>query len=127
MTMLFHAHSGFRYLVLLLGVAAVLWDGVALVRGKGFGRVARILGSVFVGLLDLQILLGLILLWTIPFYPALYGHVVTMLLAGVLAHGLSIANRRRQEPGPGLALLAAALPLVLVVLGILAIGRPVLG
>lgn len=127
MSTLFYAHSGLRYLVLLAGTLLLAWSLYGGLRGGTPDRGARILGAVFVGLLDLQVLLGLLLLWQIPFYAALSGHIVMMLAAAIIAHVLSLLNRRRPRPSWGLALAMALVPLLLVVGGIMAIGRPVLG
>lgn len=137
MEMLFHAHSGLRYLVLLAGAVAL---GFALAGWLGrtpFGRAGRLAGAAFVGLLDLQVVLGLATLLTRPFYGALIGHIVLMLLAAVLGHvGLRLARvRSGVRPGgatppprrvwtPLLASVLAAL--AAIVLGILAIGRDIL-
>ena len=127
--MWFLAHSGLRYLVLALGLSSAIGSTVALVRGRPAGRVARILRMAFVGLLDLQVLLGVIVLLTRPFLPAVLGHLALMVGAAAVAHGASIAIKRRPEPdrSTGLALVAVALPLALIVAGILALGRPIVG
>jgi hypothetical protein len=90
-------------------------------------KKVRILGSSFAGLLDTQILLGLVLLgagW--PFRPMLWGHLALMLLAAVLAHVLLVINRKRPQPGFLLPLIAVGGALLLIVGGILAIGRGVM-
>jgi hypothetical protein len=124
---LFHAHSGLRYLVLLAAVVAAGYSIFGWVQARGYDRPARVLGSVFVGLLDVQILLGLALLVVWPFYPALIGHITLMGLALVVAHATSIGNRRRPEgPTHPRQVVGIALTLLIVIAGILAIGRPVL-
>jgi hypothetical protein len=126
--MLFYAHSGLRYLVLLTGLIALVYFASGLATKRPVGKPVRILGSSFAGLLDLQILLGIGLLgsgW--PFYPALWGHLAMMLLASALAHVLLVVNRRRANPGYVLPLIAVAGALVLIIGGILAISRNVVG
>lgn len=127
--MLFHAHSGVRYLLLLAGGAALAYLAQATMRSEPFTRASRILMAIFTGLLDLQILLGLLLLTVIPFYGALAGHLVLMFAAAFVAHAVSIANRNRppERQSNSLLLAGAVGALVLVVLGILAIGRPIFG
>lgn len=129
MMLLFRTHSGLRYLVLLAAIAATLWLVAALVRGQAFDRTARVLVAIFTGALDLQVLLGLLLLPLWPFYPALIGHITLMLLSAVAAHGLGLANKRRPEAARSnlLGLACVLVPLALVVGGILAIGRPLVG
>lgn len=125
---LFYLHSGLRYLVLLVGLVAVVYFASGLAMKRPVGKPVRILGSSFAGLLDTQVLLGLVLLgsgW--PFYPALWGHLSMMVLAAVFAHVLLVVNRRRAQPGWLLPLLAVGGALLLILGGILAIGRNVVG
>ena len=128
MNMLFHAHSGLRYLVLL---AAVLAIG-ALVYGLATGRplrATRALTAAFTGLLDLQVLLGIAMVIGGVMYDALTGHLVMMVLAVVAAHGASImANRAATEHKERvIRLVGILLALCLIAGGIMAIGRGVLG
>lgn len=126
MAILFHAHSGLRYLVLLAGVVAVIYYLVALVRRSAFTRRSRLPLTILVGLLDVQILLGLVLLVTRPFFPAIIGHLTMMIFAAAVAHAASIANKRRPETerSHGIALAGTILALASIAAGILAIGRP---
>lgn len=124
---LFHAHSGLRYLVLAAGSLAAVYALVGVIRRARYGAPAQTLNRIFVGLLDLQVLLGIVLLFVRAYYPALTGHVVMMVLAAVVAHGFARANRRR-PPGSqsfGFMLLGTVLALGLIVGGIMAIGRSV--
>src|SRR5690606_23357416 len=61
MQMLFGAHSGVRYLVLLIGIIAVIYYAYAVITKKHDETKSRVLGSVFTGVLDLQGLLGILL------------------------------------------------------------------
>jgi len=128
MNALFHAHSGLRYLVLLAAFAAL----VALAYDLGtrrYSRAARVLPTVFTGLLDLQILLGAALVMGGRFPDAVVGHLVLMLLAAVVAHGSSIVARRAADDRRELVIRLAgvALALALIMAGIMAIGRGVFG
>lgn len=129
MTLLFYAHSGLRYLVLLAGIAAVAYLAFALATGRSAERPGRILTSTFVGFLHLQVLLGLLLMVTGIFYGALMGHLVMMLLAAVVAQGAASMARRSTDPGRALRLRLAgvAVALFLIVGGVMAIGRSVFG
>lgn len=128
MTILFHAHSGLRYLVLLAGAVALVLLAIAIVRGRGSGRIEGIATAIFVGLLDLQIVLGLLLLLGGRRPAGIVGHLALMVGAALVAH-IGSRGERRRPPGtrPTLALAAVAGALALVALGILAIGRPVVG
>lgn len=121
MEMIFHAHSGLRYLVLLAGGVATIWFAWGWLAGKRYRGVATIVMRSFVGLLDLQILLGLILLFAGWRPPGIGGHAVLMVIAAVAAHLASAANRRSEEPGYSAPLVGVLLSMALVVGGILAI------
>ena len=124
---LFHAHSGLRYLVLLAGVLSIGYSLVAAVRSRPWDRTGRILLAALVGVMDLQVLLGLILVFVREFFPALWGHIVLMILAAAVAHIASGVNRRRPTDRQShlTAVLGAAGALILIVAGITAIGRPI--
>jgi heme A synthase len=125
---LFHAHSGLRYLVLLAAVVAIVALAYALTTGRGV-RPAQWLATTFTALLDLQIVLGIALVFGGLFPDAVVGHLALMLLAAVVVHGSSIIGNRsssdRRELGIRLAGIVVAL--ALIVGGIMAIGRSVLG
>jgi hypothetical protein len=125
--MLFGMHSGTRYLVLLAGVVATVIAIAGLARAE-MARGVAVSGRVFLILLDVQVVLGIVLLVVWPFYGALVGHIVMMILAVVAGHGLAVAVKRRPPTArpPALQLAAVLVPLVLVIGGILAIGRPIL-
>ncbi len=127
--MLFYAHSGIRYLVLLSGLIALVWLAQAVAQGTPFDKTSRTVMSIFTGLLDLQILLGLLLLAVIPFYGMLAGHLVMMFAAAFVAHGVVIANRNRspEAQSNGLLLVGVIGTLALIVAGVMAIGRPIFG
>jgi uncharacterized membrane protein YphA (DoxX/SURF4 family) len=122
MDALFAAHSGTRYLVLLVGVIALLWFVWGLGTNRPFSRPAPAIFAVFVGLLDLQALMGIVLLIGRDRPPGIWGHVALMILAVTLAHSMKKSTRR--STGYGRPLLGVAGALALIVVGILAIGRP---
>lgn len=128
MNFLFHAHSGLRYLVLLAAVAALVALAYALTTARPV-RAARILPAAFTGLLDIQILLGAGLVMGGRFPDAVVGHLVLMVLAAVVAHGSSILAKRSRDDRRelGIRLAGIVIALALIVAGILAIGRGVLG
>jgi hypothetical protein len=123
MNVLYAAHSGLRYLVLLAAFFALAVFFVGMVRGQTFGRLHRVAGTAFAGLLHTQVLLGLVMVALGRYYPALIGHLAMMLLAAV---GLQVAlsvNRKRPRPGFTLPMLATVGALGLIVGGVMAIGR----
>jgi hypothetical protein len=56
-----HAHSWLRWIVLLVGLAAIARAIGGRSSGRPWGRADDRLGAAFVGLLDLQLLIGLVL------------------------------------------------------------------
>ncbi len=128
-TFFLQAHSGFRYLILLAGVLTLLYSVYGAVSGRKYDKRMRILSSSFAGLLHLQILLGLALVFSGRFAPILIGHIFMMLFAAAAAQVPVSVMRRRPEgertyPPHGAWALAA---LAMVVLGVMAIGRPLIG
>ena len=126
MNFLFQAHSGLRYLVLLAAVVALAYFVSGLVMKRPVDKGVRILGSIFTGLLDLQIVLGLAMVAMGRFYPQLIGHIAMMLLAAAVTHVLLVLNRKRPSPGYVLPLIAVVVALALIAGGTMAIGRGVL-
>lgn len=122
---LFYAHSGLRYLILLLGLIAAVYFALAIARGRPPARADRTLMSTYVGLLDLQLLIGVALVATGIFYPALSGHLLTMIAAIALAHATSVLARKPGDPSRShkLRLAGVAGSLLLILAGIAAIGR----
>ena len=128
MNILYHAHSGLRYLVLLVGIVAALLFAYGLVTRRPVGA-ARGLTAAFTGLLDLQILLGLGLVLGGVYYGALIGHIVTMVLAAAAAHVSSVMARRGTDERRSLTirLVGVLLTLALIAAGVMAIGRSLFG
>lgn len=124
MDILFSAHSGVRYLVLFSGLIALAWFVWGKAAGRPFTRPAPALLAVFIGLFDIQILLGLALLIGGRRPPGIWGHVALMLSAAVFVHVIN--KRGKREEGCGLPLLGVAGALALILVGILSIGRPIL-
>lgn len=126
MTALYHAHSGLRYLVLIGGIVAVLLFAFGLVtrRPMPFSRGVM---TAYTALLDLQVLLGLALVIAGIWYGALMGHLTMMILAAGAVHGAGIVARRTPDARQALAMRlgGVAASLVLIMFGILAIGRGV--
>jgi hypothetical protein len=125
MTGLFYAHSGLRYLILLLGVVAVVYYALGLSGRQTAPRAGAVLMTAFVGVLDLQVVLGIALVAMGIYYPALMGHMFVMLAAAVVAHGASAMSRRLNDSGKAarIRLAGVVVALLLIVGGISAIGR----
>ena len=128
MNILYHAHSGLRYLVLLAALAALVSLAYALAMGR-MDRSARVLPIAFTGLLDLQVLLGIGLVIGGVFPDAAVGHLVMMVLALVVTHGASVLAKRASTERREMTfrLVGIVLALLLIAGGIMALGRSVLG
>lgn len=123
MSGLFHAHSGLRFLVLLLGALNVVVLGIGLAQKKPFAKVHRILGASFAGALHLQVVLGIAMVLMGRYYPALVGHMIMMIFAAVAAQIAMSTNRRRAEPTLHIPLIGVIVALVCITGGVMAIGR----
>jgi hypothetical protein len=110
-------HSWLRWLVLILGFALLVASARALLRKRKWSSRLENLHKVFLGALDLQFILGLLLyFWLSPIAAAarsnmsvamkeptlrFFGleHVVTMLLAIIVAHvGRVVSKRKSGRP-----------------------------
>lgn len=127
MTMIFYLHSGTRYLVLLAAVAALAYLLFGLATRRDFDKLAGALTGAYVGLLDLQVLVGVVLYLLVPSRPALMGHAIMMLAAVTVGHVTNIINKRRGQKSYGVAFGGVAVSLLLIVGGITAIGRSIIG
>lgn len=124
--MLFQAHSGLRYLVLLAGAVAAVWFLFGWISRKRYGPPAPAALAAFVGLLDLQGLIGVVMYVAGRRAPGIVDHLVVMLGAIVVVHLMAITIKKRPGPiGYGLPLATVALGLALIVLGIRLLGRPI--
>lgn len=97
MNILLHAHSGIRYLVVLFGVATLVYAIYGAATRKPYDKRMRVLGSLFAGSMHLNILLGLGLIMMGRFYPQLAGHIFMMISAAVAAQIVPSVMRRRPE------------------------------
>jgi len=122
---IFHAHSGLRYLVLLAAVVALVVQALGVFGRKPYDRASRTSMAVFSGLLDVQILLGIVMVVLGCFYGALMGHLMMMVLAAGAQHACSVYARKQADPRRAhtVGLVGVVLALLLIVGGIGAIGR----
>ena len=126
---LFSIHSFVRYFVLLAGAGAIITAALGWRTAGLPPRAERALGAAFVGFLDLQVLLGVLLLVSgFPFYGALTGHIFMMLLAAGAAHAGSVIARRREPARSGSPVRFAGflLAVLFIIGGIMAIQRPII-
>ena len=127
--MLLSAHSGLRYLVLLLGLVVIVYAAYGLVTNRPYDTRMRLLATAFTAALDLTALFGLMQLFAGTFYPQLIGHFTMMVMALATTHVVAVVQRRRplanRTYGPHLV--GTAVVLAVISFGILAIGRSIIG
>lgn len=123
-TLLF-IHSWLRWLVVLAGAAAAIRLLVGLIRGSEYDRLSRGLTATFSGLLDLQVLLGVILLlvgwrgYAADGFPVTqFEHLGAMVVATAVSH---LSNRWADRPHRRrflYNLIVVVIALVLIYLGV---------
>lgn len=127
--MLLQAHSGFRYLVLLMALVVMGYALYGMLSKRPYDRQMRVLSAAFTGVIDLTVLLGFANVFTGTFYPQLGGHIVMMILAAAVAHVVHGVMKRRPPEKQTFAphLIGTLVVVGLVAAGIMAIGRPIVG
>lgn len=127
--MLFYAHSGVRYLILLFGGLTLAYALFGVVTRRPFDRRMGLLSMLFAGSLHLQILLGVALLLTGTWGSQVAGHVLTTVFAAVVAQLVPSVMRRRppEERTYAPFVVSTVVALGLVVTGVMALGRPLVG
>jgi hypothetical protein len=122
-----NAHSGLRYLILLLGLIIAVYALAGMARKQPVDKAGLGMLRAWTILLDIQLLLGIITLVTGRFQAQLMGHVVMMIAAIAVAH-LGAVKLKKAEPAArsnGMLLVSALIPLALMIAGIVAIGRAI--
>ena len=79
-------HSVVRWLVVLAALAAIVLNALVWLRGYRNPGMERGIRAAFTGLLDLQVVLGVILLIGLGLLACRIEHAIVMLLAVALAH-----------------------------------------
>ena len=126
MNILLMAHSGIRWLILLVALIAIVKFLIGWLRGGSFKGMDRGLMSGFSGLMDLQATLGIILMLWSGFAGAGFPryrleHALTMIIAAVVAH-MSARWKNADDKTRfrnNLFLIVASLVLVLVGISVL--------
>ncbi|MBE2183099.1 MAG: hypothetical protein IAE89_06720 [Anaerolineae bacterium] len=122
-----YAHSGFRWIVMLAAVVALVYMIYGLVTRRAYDRRAGLVMTIFVRCIEIQWLLGLILIVLKAialggFLPAWWGHLILMTVAVVVAHMYMGFKRRPDNIRYVIGLVAIIAVLVLIILGVMALG-----
>jgi hypothetical protein len=127
MTVLLTIHSITRWLVTLVAVALLVRLVVGLVKKQPFDKTASALTGAFGGLMDTQMLLGLLFLvlgglGKIGFPTDRLEHATIMFLAVVVAHLPAMWKKKDDVVRTRNTLIAVAASLLLVFIGIVPLG-----
>jgi len=119
MDILLMLHSIVRWLIVVVGVVALVKFIIGLVQKSAFGNMDRGLSSGFSGLMDLQVTLGLLYFLITGFgglgFP-LYRieHAVTMFIAVGVAHAPSMFKKAPNKYAVALGAVVGALVLIYI-------------
>lgn len=99
MTILLEIHSILRWVIVIAGLIAIVKFLIGWVQKSEFGKMDRGLSSGFSGLIDLQVVLGLVYFLVtgfggVGFPSSSIEHTVTMLIAAVVAHAPAMFRKR---------------------------------
>lgn len=114
-------HSLVRWLIVFVGAVALVKFAIGLAQNSAFGKMDRGLSSGFSGLMDLQVLLGLIYFLITGFggvgFPAFrIEHAVTMFIATGVAHTPAMFKKATNKYA--VALGAVIVTLILIYIGV---------
>jgi heme A synthase len=125
MNIVYYAHSGLRYLVLLAALAALVVLARGLSGSRPYDGAARRVTAIYTGTLHLQVLVGILLVILGRWYPAVMGHLIMNLLAVVAVTLLGAWAKHGEDAGQSYkyAFAGVALSLLLLFAGIASIGR----
>ena len=121
MGILLMIHSIVRWLIVIVGVIAIIKFLAGWARKAAFDKMDRGLSSGFSGLMDLQVTLGLLYFFLTGFggvgFPMYrVEHLVTMLIAAAVAHTPAIFKKAGNKHA--MAFFAVIGALILVMIGV---------
>lgn len=127
MTILLTLHSLNRWLVTLAAIALIVRLIIGLVKKQPFDKTASALTSAFTGLMDVQMLLGLLFFVLdglgktgFPLYR--WEHVVIMFLAVMVAHMSARWKKKDDAVRTRNTLITVSVSLLLIFIGIIPLG-----
>ncbi len=121
MSMLMRVHGDIRWLVAIVAAAVVIKFLIGWLGKKQYAPLDKTLLLVYTILMDINVLLGLILLFFAGgFSGARLEHATTMVLAAIAAHMTAVWRKSTDSPTKYRnQLLMVALSLLLVVMGVI--------
>lgn len=124
----FHAHSGFRYLALLLGLAVIAYGAWRLVKKQPHDQTLYNLAGFYRLTMDITFFLGVAVLFSRRSGLGVGTHIVVMLFATVVAHVVPAVMRKRPPEERTIMpyIVATAVSVGLVLVGTAMLGRAVI-
>ena len=112
-------HSLVRWLIVLVGVVALVKFAIGLAQKSAFEKMDRGLSSGFSGLMDLQVMLGLLYFLITGFGGAGFPtfrieHAVTMFIAAGVAHTPSMFKKATNKYAVALGAIVGTLVLIYI-------------
>lgn len=95
---IYEAHSGIRWLVVLMTAVALVWLLVRYIQNQAYDKRTHIIVASWAGLVGLQWLLGILLLVVLGQYSGIqWSHAGVMTLALAVAHGYVPLKKRADK------------------------------
>lgn len=128
MAILLTLHSILRWVILLLALAAIIKFALGLIQKQSYDKTAHGLASAFGGLMDAQLLLGIVFfVWSGLAVEGGFGlrhrweHLAVMLVAVIVAHLPAMWKKRDDQTRYRNGLVAILVAILLVVAGVFAL------
>ena len=122
MTIFLTIHSINRWLIVIASLIAIIFFVKDILAKTSISKNARIFSSLFGGLMDLQLLLGLAAFALPNIMGDRNDHAGIMFAAVIVSHLPAIFKKKNPANYPAIMLGAIVLALVLIVVGIVPIG-----
>ena len=115
-------HSLVRFVILVVAIVGLVKAIIGLAQKGAGDKLDQTLGSIFVGMYDLQALLGILLIFLGGLTQAI--HPVIMFIGILAAHGLQTMTKKSQgQQGLLYRLALYVVPLVIILFGLATIGK----
>jgi len=122
------AHSGIRYLVLVIGVIAVAYAAYGMVSRPAWSNLANQIAAAFVWITRINLIIGIILwVWKLSQFGwaslgTTFGILHPLLMIAALGVMEALDARRKRQTGDSdkwrLLLIGSTVPLILIALGV---------
>ncbi len=115
-------HSLVRFLILIAAIVGIVKALISLAQKSASDSLDQTVASVFLGLYDLQVLIGILIVLLGGLTQAI--HPIVMLVGVLIAHGLqSMTKRAKGSNVPIYRLGFYILPLLVILIGLASIGH----